>query len=96
MERAHRTIEQVLRALLLDHPTWSWVDALPYVEFALNSTQSASTQHPPFELVYGSNVSLPVDLVLDAANPPTTDAPTFAAKCARVVSDAQAHLLRVQ
>jgi len=37
-ERYHRSIESALRAVMTE-AKGSWVDALPLVEFALNSTQ---------------------------------------------------------
>ena len=55
-ERTHRTLEQVLRAHCLDAPQSDWFDALPFVEFALNSTINISTGFTPFKLVYGSEV----------------------------------------
>ena len=60
----------MLRATLLEERTSNWLQALPYIEFAMNSTVSASTGKAPFELVYGSNVVLPMDLALHAPAAP--------------------------
>ena len=37
---------------------------LPYVELAINSTVARSTGKTPFEMLYGENVRLSIDLVL--------------------------------
>ena len=58
----------MLRATLLEHRVTNWLTALPYIEFAINSTVSASTGKAPFELLYGENVTLPMDHALHAAN----------------------------
>lgn len=59
-ERAHRVIEQVLRAYVLSTGA-CWHELLGYVEFALNSSVSATTGFSPFELVYGQPVKQVVD-----------------------------------
>ena len=33
-----------------------WVDKVPFVEFAINSSVAVSTGKMPFELCYGKNV----------------------------------------
>ena len=52
-ERANRSIAQILRAVIKPDQT-DWVEHLPMVEFALNSSVSASTGFAPFELNYDS------------------------------------------
>ena len=37
---------------------------MPHVELAINSTVARSTGKAPFEMLYGQNVRLPIDLVL--------------------------------
>ena len=69
-----------MRVHLVENPALSWVDVLPYVEFAINSTMNASTGVAPFTVVYGQDVILPLDLALsDVVS--TTTAPDFAAHC---------------
>lgn len=51
-ERANRSIVQILRASVQPDQL-DWVNQLPLVEFALNSTISRSTGFAPFELTYG-------------------------------------------
>jgi hypothetical protein len=45
-------MSQAMRALVDDYQT-TWLHQLPLVEFAMNSSVSASTGHAPFELNYG-------------------------------------------
>lgn len=51
-ERANRSIGQILRAAVAPDQR-DWVDRLPMVEFAINSSISSSTGFAPFELTYG-------------------------------------------
>jgi len=51
-EQANHSISQVLRALVHNNQK-DWAERCPMVEFALNSSMSASTGHAPFELNYG-------------------------------------------
>ena len=52
MERANRSIGQVLRALVRNSQN-DWAEHCPMVEFALNSSVSTSMGYVPFELNYG-------------------------------------------
>ena len=38
-----------------------WVDKVPFVEFAINSSVAVSTGKTPFELCYGENVRTVAD-----------------------------------
>ena len=59
-ERANRTLEEGLRAYVnLNHDDWDV--HLPLLEFAVNSSQSASSGLTPFMMNYGENPQLPVD-----------------------------------
>ena len=71
----HRTLAQVLRSLLLNSAAEEWADKLPYVELAINSNPNVSTNKPAFELLYGENVQLPIDLAL-GTHSDTTYLPT--------------------
>jgi len=42
----------------------SWEECLPHVEFAYNKVVHSTTQHSPFEVVYGFNPLTPLDLLL--------------------------------
>ena len=52
-ERAIRNVTQVLRGCISNDQS-DWVDRLPMVEFAINSTINESTGFAPFELTYGN------------------------------------------
>ena len=52
MERANKTLLEMLRKFISDHPS-KWDQKLPYLLFALREVPSASSLHSPFELVYG-------------------------------------------
>ena len=60
-ERAHRTIEQILRAYV-DPMHDDWAVWLPLAEFAYNSATNASTSLSPFEANYGYQPSTPATL----------------------------------
>ena len=63
-ERMHRTLAQILRALLFQDQPELWAEKLPYVELAINSAANATTQKPAFELLYGDNIAFPIDLAI--------------------------------
>ena len=52
-ERAIRSVGQILRAMVRPDQT-NWAEKVPLVEFAMNSTSSATTGYAPFELNYGT------------------------------------------
>ena len=51
-ERANRSIGQILRSVV-DNDQKNWAEKCPMVEFAINSSISATTGFAPFELNYG-------------------------------------------
>ena len=51
-EQANRSIGQILR-MIIDDDQKNWADKCPMVEFALNSSVSATTGFTPFELNQG-------------------------------------------
>ena len=63
-ERMHRTIEQVLHSQLIGALQSEWELQLQHVELAINSTVARSMGKTPFEMLYGENIRLPIDLVL--------------------------------
>ncbi|KAF1314429.1 Pol protein, partial [Globisporangium splendens] len=46
-ERVNRVVEDILRSIAVDHPR-DWSRWLPYAEFAINSSEHASTAATPF------------------------------------------------
>ena len=61
-ERMNRLVEDILRAFV-NHRQDNWDTLLPLCEFAINSSQQASTGNTPFFLSYGLHPRAPVDLV---------------------------------
>ena len=62
-ERAHRVIEQVLRAYVLGCPPDTWHSQLVFCEMCLNAHVQASTGTSPNELTFGQSLHEPLDLV---------------------------------
>jgi putative transposase len=58
-ERRNRTVEQVLREFINLNQD-NWVELLPSVEFALNSTIQDGTQQTPMKLISGHDPILPM------------------------------------
>ena len=57
-ERTIRTLEDILRACVLDfHGSW---DDLPLVEFAYNNSHHSSIGIPPYEALYGRLCRSPI------------------------------------
>ena len=54
-EQAVKTTKRTLTTILNSSHIDNWLDALPLVTFAYNSTPHTSTGFTPFELTYGSN-----------------------------------------
>jgi hypothetical protein len=58
-ERVNRVLQEMLRHYVYDHHEL-WHLRLPYAEFAINNTVSASTGHTPFYLNYGEHPATPL------------------------------------
>lgn len=64
VERMNAVVETTLRVFAQDE-TRTWDDSLPFVEFSINNTTSASTGYTPFYLNYGYHPSGFWDLLVD-------------------------------
>ncbi|GBG77113.1 hypothetical protein CBR_g23438 [Chara braunii] len=63
MERAHQTAQVLLRTLI--HPDQKdWVERLPYVELAYNSSIHPAIGMSPFEFEHGSPVTSSLDTII--------------------------------
>src|ERR1700676_5702092 len=62
-ERVNRILKQMLRHYVYEHHE-KWVQHLPYAEFAINNSTSASTGHTPFYLNYGEHPATPLSNVI--------------------------------
>ncbi|RDX83385.1 hypothetical protein CR513_35707, partial [Mucuna pruriens] len=61
-EVVNRNLSQLLR-YFVGKSLKSWVEWLPYIEFADNKVVNNTTSHIPFELIYGFNSLSPLDLL---------------------------------
>lgn len=68
VERMHRDLGSILRSLLRDDPE-SWEDVLPQALFALRTAPSEATGLAPFHILFGRDVSQPLDLIFGAPEP---------------------------
>jgi transposase InsO family protein len=67
VERMHRDLGEILRALLRDDPD-SWEDALPQALFAMRTSVCSSTGLPPYQILFGRDVSQPLDIIFKNPN----------------------------
>ena len=86
----NKVVEQVLRTMAVDVDS-KWVGKLSYVEFAINSSENASTGKSPFELLYGQPVRLVADH-LDGLHR-NESAQLLANDVAKLVEDARSRLV---
>lgn len=61
-ERFNRTIQSMLTSFVNDNQK-NWCTLLPSLAFAYNTAVHSSTKATPFELMYGRNPKVPVDLI---------------------------------
>lgn len=62
VERAHRDLNGMLKALSAGEPTL-WEEHVPAALFALRTTVNASTKYAPYRLLFGRNPNTPLDLI---------------------------------
>ncbi|CAL9213081.1 unnamed protein product, partial [Arabidopsis halleri] len=60
-EVVNRTLSTLLR-VTLGRNLKTWLDCLPFVEFAYNHATHSATKMSPFEVVYGFNPLTPLDM----------------------------------
>ena len=61
-EVVNRTLIQLLRAIIQKNLK-NLENCLPFIEFAYNHSVHSTTDHSPFEIVYGFNPLTPFDLI---------------------------------
>lgn len=66
-ERAHRTLQHVLRAYC-SYKQDNWAELLPLAEFAINNTAAASTGVSPFKANFGRDPLMPTSIGLPSVN----------------------------
>jgi transposase InsO family protein len=75
VERMHKDLAPMLKALMEEQQV-SWEDALPQALFALRTTPSASTGLTPYQILFGREVSQPLDLIFGNPSKPPMNEPT--------------------
>ena len=58
----NRTLSTLLRTIIQKNLK-SWEDCLPFIEFAYNRSVHSTTDFSSFEIVYGFNPLIPLDLL---------------------------------
>ena len=58
----NRALSSLLRVVIKNNIK-TWKECLPHVVFAYNRVVHSTTQHSPFEIVYGFNTLTPLDLL---------------------------------
>ena len=99
IERVHRDLANILRATLEEDPP-GWEDALPAALFALRTAVHSSTGLSPYQILFGRDVSQPLDLIfgepadykLEA--PHDTDRQKYAAALKNRIAQAQEYVRR--
>ena len=66
--QTNRQVELTNRVLLrglkrrLDKAKWTWVEEVPRIVWAYHTTPQSTTKETPFNLVYGSDAMIPVEI----------------------------------
>lgn len=94
-EREIKTLVTALRAFCNEHQD-DWDDCLDILELGFNSTAQSSTQHSPFELLYGTKARLPIDVALAPIAPKNPAAIDRAERMQAALRLARSHLLDAQ
>ncbi len=79
VERSHYDINTALRCLCEPDQS-NWADAVPFVEFSLNTARSSVTGFTPFFLMFGRNPWTSLDLRLDLPPPAHLSVSSFLAR----------------
>ena len=65
LETWHKSLKNMIRSLIADHPHLQWDDCLPYILWAYRETPNASTGFSPYELQFGRCPSTLLSLIYD-------------------------------
>jgi Chromo (CHRromatin Organisation MOdifier) domain len=94
-EKEIDTLITALRSFCNAHQD-DWDDYLDMLEFGFNSAVQASTKASPFELLYGYQPRLPIDVALDGIAPRNPAAIDRAERMRHAIAFARDHLLNAQ
>ena len=84
IENLHKTLKSILKARVEDDPQ-SWDEHLDYCMMAFRISVHSSTGHAPFELMFGREMQIPLDVMMGRAKVDERDYSEF-------VSDLQSSL----
>ena len=68
VERMHRDLGAMLRAMTIEQPNSSWEDLLPQALFALRTARSSTTGLAPYHILFGRDASQPIDHIFGNPN----------------------------
>ena len=63
-ERFNRSLKTMLSCFVNDHQN-NWDELLPYLAYAYNTSTHATTNHTPYEILFGRQPKIPLDLVMN-------------------------------
>ena len=66
IENLHKTLRRMLKARAKDDPQ-SWDEHLDYCMIVFRSSVHSSTGHKPFELIFGREMRIPLDIMMGRA-----------------------------
>ena len=66
IENLHKTLKSMLKARVEDDPQ-NWDEHLDYCMMAFRSSVHSSTGHTPFELMFGREMRIPLDVMMGGA-----------------------------
>ena len=67
VENIQKTLKAMLKARIEENPK-SWDEHLDYCMMAYRSSVHVSTGHPPFELMFGREIRIPLDAMMGSAD----------------------------
>ncbi|PFX12576.1 Pogo transposable element with KRAB domain [Stylophora pistillata] len=62
-ENLHKTVKSMLKARV-DNDPWGWDEKLHYCMMAFRSSVHSSTEYTPFELMFGREMRIPLDVMM--------------------------------
>ncbi len=70
MERIHRDLSSILRALMTEYGNpFAWEDLLPQALFTLRTAVCKSTGLAPYQILFGRECSTPIDAIFGFVPP---------------------------
>ena len=84
VERFNRTLLSMLAATVRNHP-WDWENHLRKVCMAYNSSVHPATGFTPFQLMFGRQAKLPMDIVYGSPSPEVRSPSQYAADLKKVL-----------